>query len=292
MKPFLGVDITYDKTNSNTNGDCFITATPSDLLSSTLDATTDDAMAVVDKIKKLLPLPLRILKSGSGMAALMIFASLVTSLIKKDSVSLAQAYQNAGEVFWICGICTILWLLLTLIERKKFQKFQETGKPDQVMSQLNRVAEAIFFELGVPEHAAQMDIFNLVYKIKDGKPVPKSPGSEIPPFVNFEMRVFIQGDYLCLANTAHKYSIPLSSLTRICTVNKRITVPEWNKDIPHHAGVYKPYKITENDGIYSLKPYHILEFTYEGEVWGIYFPAYELPVMESITGLTATSDGE
>ena len=40
-------------------------------------------------------------------------------------------------------------------------------------------------------------------------------------------------------------------------------------------------------GDYTYKGYHILELEINGELWGIYFPCYELMVFEEITGLKA-----
>jgi hypothetical protein len=36
-----------------------------------------------------------------------------------------------------------------------------------------------------------------------------------------------------------------------------------------------------------VKPYHILELEKDGETYGIYFPAYELAAIESLTLLKA-----
>lgn len=62
----------------------------------------------------------------------------------------------------------------------------------------------------------------------------------------------------------------------------------WNKDEAYNKGVYKQYKLVEDNlGRVSGKNYQILELNSGGERWGIYFPRYELPVFEEITGLKA-----
>lgn len=74
----------------------------------------------------------------------------------------------------------------------------------------------------------------------------------------------------------------------IITVKKRAVMMSWNKDEAYNKGVYKQYKLVEDNlGRVSGKNYHILELNSGGERWGIYFPRYELPVFEEITGLKA-----
>jgi hypothetical protein len=40
-------------------------------------------------------------------------------------------------------------------------------------------------------------------------------------------------------------------------------------------------------GFVFCKEYHVLELEQNGEEWGIWFPPYELPAMEALTGLKA-----
>ena len=42
-----------------------------------------------------------------------------------------------------------------------------------------------------------------------------------------------------------------------------------------------------NMGNVFFKPYYILEIEHNDEIFGIYFPCYELPIFEKLTGLTA-----
>lgn len=85
-----------------------------------------------------------------------------------------------------------------------------------------------------------------------------------------------------------KYSIPLSSIRAIRTVNKSVSVMGWNKKEAYNKGIYKQYNIICEDSVsFRFKPYYIVEFTYNNETWGIYIPCYELPAFEKLTGLQA-----
>jgi len=80
----------------------------------------------------------------------------------------------------------------------------------------------------------------------------------------------------------------LAELKGIKTVNKRIGIISWNKEEDPRKGEYKKYKMTVNDmGNVFFKPYHILEIERDGQSFGLYFPCYELEVLEELTGLRA-----
>ena len=98
----------------------------------------------------------------------------------------------------------------------------------------------------------------------------------------------MENDRLCLTDLESRFEFPLAELRRIRTVRKKISIPTWNKETAPDEDIYKPYKLSV-DGYECIhfKPYHILELEHEGETWGIYFPCYELPVFEELTGLKA-----
>lgn len=90
------------------------------------------------------------------------------------------------------------------------------------------------------------------------------------------------------SNLEGKYAFPRSACVAIHTVKKHIRVASWNKSINLNKGIYKPYKLTtDNYGAVHCQYYHILEIRQNGEAWGLYFPCYELPTFEALTGLKA-----
>ena len=94
--------------------------------------------------------------------------------------------------------------------------------------------------------------------------------------------------YIGDCNIETVYSFDLSELRSIKTVNKRISVPIWNKDEEPTEGRFKKYKlkVDEAEDVY-FKPFHILEIDHYGSIFGIYFPCYELSLFEKLTGLAA-----
>ena len=288
MKPFLGTDITHNKHNGEYNGECFIIASPSEENAEELNSASTEFTENIFQSVNPLPLPLRIVEWITGIGGFTILSGILKSTTGKDAVSWAQGYQNAPILFWICGVFLPVWLAIFLYSRKLQKQADNANEESGLSSRLDSLAENIFFELGVPEDSASVDILNLTYKIKNGEVVPKTATVGFTPFNNFEMQVFVQDDCLCFSDVDGKYAIPLSAFTCIRTVNEKIVLPMWNKEIDCGEGIYRQYKLKEdNAGNVMVTPYHILEFVHEGETWGIYFPCYELPVMEELTGLRA-----
>lgn len=172
----------------------------------------------------------------------------------------------------------------TALERNVLSDEEKTHS----FTRLDTAMDAVYRELGVPDDAPAVDILVLTYKQKDGQPVPKTTGMNLTAWFNIENRAFVENDRLCLTDLESRFEFPLAELRRIRTVRKKISIPTWNKETAPDEDIYKPYKLSV-DGYECIhfKPYHILELEHEGETWGIYFPCYELPVFEELTGLKA-----
>ncbi len=283
MKPFLGIDLTQDKSNTQLNGDCFIAAKPSLALTQALEASMEKADATENKTK--LPLALRIIQYACGIVAVLLFGGVLRSL---SEVSLTEAYGNASVLFWIMGGCFVVWLALWLAAKLKERSVLQTEETAHLESNLESISKSIYTELRVPEEARFVDVLSFLYKEKNGEIKVAEKGMQFSRYFNPEFKIFLEGDRLCLVNLEAKYAFPLSSLRAIRTVNKGIQIPTWNKNEAHNKGRYAKYKMSvDNYGCLHTKPYYILELEYEGESWGIWLPCYELPVFEAHTGLKA-----
>ena len=281
MKPFLGIDLTTNKKNKQQIGDEFLIQQPSLALSESLDSSFEHADETIEKSK--IPLPFRIVQYVSGFAAL-----LIVSGIMRADVSFAEGYQNAPGLFWAAPICAVIWLLLWLWSRQKSKTVLGEDESTLAFSNLDNSAAAVFEDLSVPDSAKDVDILSFFYKLKDGNIKVVTKGTQTAQCFNPAFEIFSDTENLYLANLEGKYAFPLNSITTIHTIKKRISIIGWNKEEPFNKGVYKPYKLTANNyGSVFCKCYHILEINYQGETYGIYFPSYELPVFEEVTGLKA-----
>ena len=286
MKPFLCVDLTKDKKNEQINGSEFLIEKPSAAIEQALQSYSEKADETINKSK--LPLGLRIAHWICGAIGLVVAAGILKALVGEDGVSLGQAYQNAAWLFWLAGCCLFAWLILKIISAKKENSVLGSEESQNTITNLNSICDSIFSELSVPAYASDVDILSFFYKVKDDSVKVCEKGLQLVPYLNPVFKMYVDSENLYLANLEGKYAIPLSSLRKISTVKKNIGVTSWNKEEDCNEGRYKQYKITtDNYGCIHFKPYHILEFTYDQEDWGIYFPCYALPVVEALLGMKA-----
>lgn len=283
MKPLFGIDITDNKKNTVFNGRELIIAAASSELMSDFQKSSQEVETVTEKAK--LPLPLRIIKTVCGGAGLLLGVALLRALL---DVGIAHAYQNAPAIFYVCGAALIIWGVLTFLSIRKNKSVMESEGAQQTVSGITQVSESLYRDLGVPEDALSVDILVSRYKIKNGEAVPRSIG--LNDFFNLDAKVYTRDGQLCISDLEHTYALPLDGMKQIRCVKKNVSISSWNKDIPYNEGIYKPYKMTVNNlGMLFIKPYYILECEANGEIWGVYFPAYELPAITSMTGLSTES---
>lgn len=283
MKPFWGIDITENKKNELMNGEELLVQK----VSAQQEARFESALKETESLEKQSQLPLffRILRNGCGILALLIFGGIMKSLGK--GTTLEQGYANAPSLFWVLGGCAIVWLILALIGKKRSSDVLESREGTDAVTELDDASESAYAELGVPAGLPDTDILVVTYRLKDDE-IRTSDSLTKPPFINFNVKVFADEKNLYIADVAKKYAIPLSSLRGIREVRKAIFIPNWNKDVPPDKEPYKKLKLTQdNYERYRVKPYYILEFDHNYELWGLYFPNYELPAFESLTGLKA-----
>lgn len=283
MKPLFCIDVTENKKSTTFNGAEFITQSSPEKSKEALEEKQTDAMELVKKSEY--PLPFRIFKFVCGIAAALLGISLFRAILE---VGIRKAYSNAAAIFWIFGVCLVVWVILVLLSRMKSKEVLETSKAENIVEDLDRQIEDMYKGLSIPETAEEVDVLMFRYVIKKDRIAVKGNALSFTPYINIGVKIFISEGYLCLADVDAVYSIPLSDLKGISTVKKRISVPDWNKEEPFNKGKYKEYKMTSNQyGCIFFKPYHILQFEHNGELWEIYFPPYELPAFENLTGLKA-----
>jgi hypothetical protein len=285
LKPFWGINITHDKKNEKIEGDCFIIDRATLAQTAAIDNAAENALEVATAAK--LPTFLNVMLYLCKFSGL-VFAFGILKGFSKKGVTLAQAYSNAPWAFWCAGACLVLWGVLEIFAKKKRQQVAESPECEAAQDEIEIAAEEIYEKFNVPKDTPYVDILTFHYKIKNGEAVTKTRSSDITTHINIATRMFVEGENLIIADREAKYAFPLSSLRKIHTVKKRISIPFWTKDVEHNEGEYKQYKIAVNQfGCLLFKPYYILEIDCKGVGWGITFPCYELPIVEAITGLKA-----
>ena len=284
MVPLWGVNVTQNKKNEIANGRELIVATISKKVN--LEEVQDRAEELERKAS--LPKPWGFVKWVCGFIALVMAGGIVKGVAK---VGFEQAMQNAPILLAIFAVCTVVFVVLKIWGNRRNNAVMQSTEVEQLDADVQETLGLAYGELGVPEDAVKMDAFVFRYKEKNGKISIRSMG--FFEFINVEVRAYVKDEALCLADTESVYAIPLKSLCDIQTVKKTAMFQGWNKELLPNDKSFKPYHVGVNQyETIFCKPYYILEAEIRGEIWGVYFPGYELPVVEGLTGLKAQQKGE
>lgn len=281
IKPVFGTDITTDRRNDWNNSDEFILSKVGAELEAKLEGAADSALAVEKKSG--LPWYGTILQGIVGAAALLGFAGVFDGVIDHG---FAGVMKNAAPWLYVFVIGGAAWLALTLTDRLKKKKTLASGEAAAVNDALDAALDKARSELGVPENAEAVDIFLLSYKHKNGKL--KIDGD--PFWLNGEVYAYRDGDVLMLWGGEKVWAFPIENMNGIKTVRAFKTALCWNKKEKHKEGRFAQYKLAANNYGVSAKTYHILELEHGGERYGLYFPCWEKPVFERLTGLNASEE--
>ena len=281
IKPLFSTDITFDKKNKTINGLEFITRTVSKQKIEEYDYKRENLNQTIEKSK--LPLWLQIIKLLSGWFSIIVLLSCIRAGFK-------TAFKNAPSLIIIGVFCGILWAVLQFVSKKKEKVVLKEDDADYQLEKINQDLLLIYNELGVPSDTIEIDILAFKYKLKDGEIRPYTHALQTTPYFNVGVKIYADDEQLHIVDIESVYSIKKTEIKSIITVNKRISVPTWNKDEEPRKGKYKQYKMTVNSfGNVFFKPYYILEIEKDNQTFGIYFPCYELSTIENLTGLTSSA---
>ena len=283
MKPFAGIDLTLDKKNTKIAGNAFLCATPSPAMAQTLSQASQKVEVATQAAK--LPLALRIIQMICCFLGFTFAIGLFKGL---GDVTIEEAYGNAPWIFWGGGAFLLIWGILTLMAKQKEKKVLSGEESSRAFSNLESISRSVYTELGVTEATQQVDVLGFYCKCKDSKIKLCTQGTQTAPYLNFDFYAFSDAENLYLVNLDGKYAIPIRAIKQIHTIKKSASFTGWNKKQLYDEGIYAQYKLTTDkyNRIHS-KYFHILEFAHDDQSWGIYFPCYELPTFEKLTGLQA-----
>lgn len=286
MKPFYGIDRTNDKKNTIREGGCFIAAGTSDATGRALEQA---AQAAAQQTRRAdLPAALKWLRYGAMVGTLLLFFGVLRSL---GTVTLDEAYENAPELFWIMGVSAVVWAVLSVIGWAIRRKARSTEEFSMTMKRAEDRIAAAYQELGVPADAKDVDLIAVSHRWKNGKMKPVACGLETSERYNEPVRIFVKGEMLCIADTAHRYEIPKSELLALKRVRKHLYSKGWNKGEPWDKGFYKPYKLRMDDyGRIHMNEYGLLVLCRQGVQWAVWLPPYELNYISALTGLPITEE--
>ena len=278
MKPIFGIDVTTNKKNNKMNGEEFITRVVSDTRRAVFEEKTNKFDGAIKKGQ--LPSWLTVTKFISGIWALLALTSVISSKNADGSAENITALTITGIIGAVIWIGVIIYSGLREKAVLKDENIQ--GQIDEI----NTYIDDIYNELGVPTTAPFVDVLVFRYAEKDGEIKIKTAPMQMADRFNLQFKAYVKDGYLHLSNLDDTHSFKMSELKTIKKVKKSTTLSSWNKETEPTDERYKPYKITSDQyGIIHIKWYYILEMEHNGEIYGLYFPSYELEAFEILTGL-------
>lgn len=282
MKPIFCIDITSDKHNETLNGSEFIIRTAPKQKIEEYEAKQENLEQTIEKSK--FPVWVQIIKYLSGLFAVIVLGATINAGVD-------TAWKNAPALVISGAACGVVWLILYIASKGKEKTVLKNENADQQVEELHEDFQDIHYDLDVPANALDIDVLAFKYKNKNGEIRPHTSGLQMTPYANVNVKIYATLDEVSIADLENVYSFEKSEMVSITTVKKRISIPVWHKDEDPRKGKFKPYKMTVNNmGCIFFKPYYILEIKHGDQLFGLYFPCYELETIEALTGLKAERD--
>ena len=277
MKYIFGTDLTTDKHNEKADGLVFLKTELPDPLRKELEKR-ELAMEKADNHAGF-PLGLEILRWIFQFAWVICGCGLIRAV---GNTTFAQAYRNAPAVFWIGGASLILWGGLTALSKLREGKGRKNAALLQKRKALQEAQHSADDWLGIPADATAIDALLFSYRREEGAEEWEEPA------LNIELRVYRKEDSLCLTDGNQVFGLSLNRLSGLRLIERSVVVLGWNKEeTPSAERFRKAGLFLEQEQPAGLRFCCALEWTQEGESWQMPFPAYELPVLEALTGLKA-----
>ncbi len=270
----------YDKSRDTTrcDGERFITARTDLQFNKELEAFSSDAVDVAESA--VLPLWLQIIRGICCFGGICLILSISKNI---GELSFAEMFHNAPVLLSSCSVAAVLWIALSVYERIKLKRVMSSAELKQVEHSFDELNARSEKELNVPSDYVKVDVLSFEYTVKNGKE--KLRDQIYYSYSNDEMKLFKQGDNLCLADMQAVYSIPISDCKKYILKKRRAHVDTWNKDEPFNKGEYKQYRIKAEDDDSLHVKYYALQISDVFGEYELFFPEYELKAFKAIANV-------
>ncbi|MBE6634641.1 MAG: hypothetical protein E7617_00385 [Ruminococcaceae bacterium] len=283
MKPFFGLDITYDKDNEKINGNEFIIREVPEERQKQYEEMLDSIFDSINATEP--PNWLQLIKSISGLIGAVGIISYIRVVF---DIGLAKAISNAPFVAVLTVAAIATWFTLTYMTKRRVRLVSEERDIEGQQNMIDAELAKLLAILEVPAEAQRLDLIAFSYSMLGTEIVPYAQMKRIPAFVLAEFYAYADEEGFCLAYASCVYRFEKSDLKYIETVNEHASVYGWNKDEYPSSENFRKYKLTTDAAGYArMNRYYIMHIEKDGEEYGLYFPSYELPLIERISGLSA-----
>lgn len=272
MKNLFTLNLTTKKYGANE----FLIRTPN----SELVKKTDETSAMYATYRKKNGVPLWYMIVEGVFLMLGIF--LLVFVSKWTDKGFERAYSTDAWALYLGAIGLGIWLVMFIVSKSCMQKVSSGEKINNFVQQADNLIEDIKQNLRIPENCIELDVFMTPAGFAtNAEEFAKSKCN----FHNVPMRVFREGDNLCLADLEGVWAVPVSALTSITEIAKPVFVAEWNKTEQPNSERYRETVKVNGYKTYMISKHYSVQFTVQGEVWEMLIPSYDIDGIRQLTDI-------
>lgn len=239
----------------------------------------DSSKQRIEEVKKKGRMPLIKLFLG-GMFAPIGMYIYIRVMEMTDSMDIIAAFSVEPllcTAFVLCMLIAAGTIVMLFVTNKKAQSSPELKEANARLASLDKNSEIM---LGLPQEYEKVDVLSFEYVEKDGKVRIKD--TQPYRYLNSEMKLYKNGDMLCLADIERVYSFPIADIKKYVLKKRKTIISGWNKETPYNEGRYIQYRLSKNDsGSINCKFCAMRCADSFGE-YEVFFPVYELEAFKAI----------
>lgn len=169
------------------------------------------------------------------------------------------------------------FLLVSIAKNKKVNSSPELAEANARLASLDKNSEIM---LGVPQEYEKVDVLSFEYVEKNGKV--KIPDTQSYRYLNNAMKLYKNGDMLCLADIERVYSLPIADVKKYVLKKRKALMSGWNKETAYNEGRYIKYRLSKNDNGSLNSKYCAMRCADSFGEYEVFFPEYELEAFKAI----------
>ena len=180
----------------------------------------DSSKQRIEEVKKKGRMPLIKLFLG-GMFAPIGMYIYIRVMEMTDSMDIIAAFSVEPllcTAFVLCMLIAAGTIVMLFVTNKKAQSSPELKEANARLASLDKNSEIM---LGIPQEYEKVDVLSFEYVEKDGKV--KIKDTQSYKYLNNAMKLYKDGDMLCLADIERVYSLPVADVKKY-VLKKRKTI--------------------------------------------------------------------
>ena len=189
-------------------------------------------------------------------------------------------------VILVTALSSIVLLGVFGYEKMRQINYEKSDVCAEYNARMENMYESIYLEMGVPIDAPYVDFLHFNYRMNGAGVVPVQVGKYSQLYNIWDFKFYSDDKKLYMASDEEVYAIDIANIKNITKMNKKIHLSVTKKQ-KNTVDKFKKNNVKGYFGSYKIESYYIMEFEHKGDLWGLYFPWYELPVIEELTGIKA-----